>query len=72
MIFYNGNFKNYCNTKLIGTVYATLTGLPLCLPGFHFGKLLITLSASLSREGSTFLTILASDIPPSLSTTKET
>ena len=40
---------NYCNLNITGTVYFTRTGLPRCIPGFHFGIVPITRSASLSR-----------------------
>jgi len=63
---------SYCNTKLIGTVYDTLTGLPRCFPGFHLGRFETTRNASLSIDGSTPLAILASETLPSLSTTKVT
>lgn len=57
---------NYCNWKLIGTVYSTLTGFPLCVPGFQFGINCRTRMASRSNKGSTLLAILKSTGSPSL------
>ena len=37
--------------KMMGKVYVTRTGLPSFMPGFHFGELLMTRTASASREG---------------------
>src|SRR4051812_18044774 len=37
--------------KLNGSVYKTVTGEPACIPGFHFGMLPTTRSASASRRG---------------------
>ncbi len=47
---------NYCNLNITGTVNLTRTGLPRCIPGFHFGIVLITRRASLSKYGSTLRT----------------
>ena len=63
--------KDYCNLNVRGTVYLTLTGLPLTLPGIHLGIALITRCASLSSEGSTLFTILISVREPSFSTVKD-
>lgn len=45
-----------------------LQGFPFCTPGFHFGIILITLSASLSRLFSKGFTIFKSVMVPSAAT----
>lgn len=59
----------YCNLNVIGTVYLTRTGLPLCLPGVHLGMVPITRRASLSNDGSTPRNTSASTTDPSRFTT---
>ena len=39
-------YSSYCSLKTTGSVKATRTALPRCLPGIHLGKLLTTRSAS--------------------------
>ena len=50
-------------------VYFTRTASPFCLPGFHFGMIEMTRSASLSKSGSTPRTTFGSTIEPSRLTT---
>ena len=57
--------------NIMGKWYVTRTGSPFTVPGFHFGMLLNTRMASLSREGSTDFVILIFVIEPSHSTMKE-
>lgn len=59
----------YCNLNVIGTVYLTRTGLPLCLPGDHLGMVPITRRATLSKDGSTPRNTSASTTDPSRLTT---
>ena len=57
------------NINFMGNVKPTDTGLPLCLPGAHFGEDITTLMASLSNAGSTPLTISTLPTEPSGFTT---
>ena len=57
----------YCNLKLIGNVYWTLTGCPFSRPGCHRGMAWITRIASLSRSLLTPLITLTLFIFPSFS-----
>lgn len=44
-ISYYSSFGKFSQNEM-GMVYFTRTALPLCMPGFHFGMLLMTRSAS--------------------------
>lgn len=39
----------YCNLNITGKENFTRTGLPLCLPGLHFGIIFKTRSASFDK-----------------------
>ena len=56
------------NRKLIGNVYFTRTGMPLCIPGFQLGIVLTSMIAYFSISGFRERTTVMSDKEPSVLT----